>query len=172
MISVFGAKHRINNIDSFLQQLEKIAIENKLIIQVFDADVIYGKNHLLSATEHAQRAFKQKTESTNSLAKEILLYAAGERQIQKAIKKMGIKKTTTKMAFVIINESKITTPQMNGHIKNFLKKLEIQKDDKVLEGDRDTLRRFGLTEDEIKTVQPEQYGDLILEKVALVDIIK
>ena len=50
--------------------------------------------------------------------------------------------------------------------------LNLKRDDKVLEGDVDTLKRFGITEDELSTIPESKYGDLLLEKVALVDIIK
>jgi tRNA threonylcarbamoyladenosine modification (KEOPS) complex Cgi121 subunit len=45
-------------------------------------------------------------------------------------------------------------------------------DDTILEGNRDTLKRFGITDQEIRTLPENKYGDLILEKVAMVDIIK
>jgi tRNA threonylcarbamoyladenosine modification (KEOPS) complex Cgi121 subunit len=57
-------------------------------------------------------------------------------------------------------------------IDELLKKLSLIRDDTILEGDVDTLRRFGLKERQIKTVTKSKYGDLILEKVAMVDIIK
>jgi len=50
--------------------------------------------------------------------------------------------------------------------------LNLEKDDKVLEGDENTLKSFGLNEMELRTVTKAKYGDLILEKVAMVDIIK
>ena len=42
----------------------------------------------------------------------------------------------------------------------------------VLKGDIDTLHRFGISDKELVSVPEEHYGDLILEKIALVDIIK
>jgi hypothetical protein len=43
---------------------------------VFDANVIFGEKHLISAVEHAVRAIDRKTNTTNSLEMEILLYAS------------------------------------------------------------------------------------------------
>jgi ABC-type sugar transport system substrate-binding protein len=37
---------------------------------------------------------------------------------------------------------------------------------KVLEGNQNKLKKFGITENELKTVTKSKYGDLILEKVA------
>ena len=90
-MKIVSAQGTIQDIDSFLQQVLSFSQENKIVIQAFNADVIYGKNHLASAVEHAVRAMKRKTNTTNSLAMEILLYASGERQLKLAIPKMGVK---------------------------------------------------------------------------------
>ncbi len=92
MITVLGTWGAITNVESFVQQLGVFSTQEHVVIQAFDARVIYGEDHVISAVNHAKRAFRQGTNATNTLALEILLYAAGERQIQKAIKKMGVKK--------------------------------------------------------------------------------
>ena len=141
-----------------------------MVIQVVNADFVYGKDHLFSAVEHTIRSFKNRMNSLNSLSLEMLLYASGERQIQKAIEKIGIKKRNRKIAFIFIKENnrKIS----DDEVEHVLSSLNLKRDDKVLEGDVDTLKRFGITEDELSTIPESKYGDLLLEKVALVDIIK
>jgi len=174
MITVVGArgtikdKGTIKDVDSFLQQITSFAQDNNVVIQAFNADVIYGKNHLISAVDHAVRAMERKTNTTNSLAMEILLYAAGERQLKLAIPKMGVKKGNANIAFVVVDDKK----RDEKSIDELLKDLSLERDDKVLEGNEDTLRAFGLNDQAIKTVTKDKYGDLILEKVAMVDIIK
>lgn len=174
MITIIGTYGIIDNIDVFFQQLFLFSKEKNTIIQALDATGVYGKNHLISATIHATRAFEQKTNSTNSLALEILLYAAGERQIQKAIKKIGIKKETQTIAFVILyqHERKTSQRHMKMIIRQLLQKFHLSLDNTVLEGNRSTLKRIGITEREIATIPENKYADLVLEKVALVDIIK
>ncbi|DAC72863.1 MAG TPA: hypothetical protein DSN98_03045 [Thermoplasmata archaeon] len=174
MITIIGTNGTIKNIDEFVQQLLLFSKKENLVLQAFDAAAIYGKDHLISATTHAQRAFEQKTNATNSLALEILLYAAGERQIHKAIKKIGIRKGKQNIAFVIVDElkRKADGKTYDTVIDKLLKEFHLTRDDKVLEGDRDTLSRFGLTDHEIRTMPESKYNDLILEKVAMVDVIK
>ena len=167
MIRIVGAKGIIQDVDNFLKQVLNFAQKNNVVIQVFNADMIYGKNHLISAVEHAVRAMKQSTNTTNTLSMEILLYASGERQLKLAIPKMGVKKGKGNLAFVVTN-SKISDKLIN----EILKHLDLERDDKVLVGDINTLKKFGLNDIEIKTVMKAKYGDLILEKVAMVDIIK
>jgi len=170
MIKIFGAVGEIKNIDTFLNRISDFSKENNFFIQTFDANVIFGKNHILSAVNHAKRAFKCKTNTTNSLEMEILLYTSGERQLKLAIPKMGVKKGKSNVAFVFLSEDNDIIS--NEKINEFLNFLSLKKDNKVLEGDENTLRLFGINDNEIETVKKEKYGNLILEKVAMVDIIK
>ena len=169
MIKIVGAKGNIKDTDVFLKQVMDFSQDHGFVVQVFDADVIFGKKHLVSAFEHAARAFERKKNSTNSLAMEILLYASGERQLKLAIPKVGVQNGKCNIAFVFVKDTKTLD---DSSIQILLKKLSLVRDDTVLEGDADTLRRFGLDERQIKTVTKAKYGDLILEKVAMVDIIK
>jgi KEOPS complex subunit Cgi121 len=165
MTNIIGATGKIKNIDIFLKKISNIAQENNTIIQVFNADLIYGKKHITSAVEHAKRAMIRKTNTTNTIEMEILLYASGDRQLKNAISKMGVKKGNANIAFFIENKS--------DEIEEIiLKELLLKRDDKILKGDINTLKKFGITDDEIATVSKEKYGHIILEKVAMVDIIK
>ena len=167
MIEIVGAKGNIQDIDNFLKEIESFAKNHNIVIQVFDADMIFGKNHLISSVNHAVRSIDRKTNTTNSLEMEILLYSSGERQLKLAIPKMGVKDGETRAAFVFVGDK---VPKQL--IDDFLSLFSLSQDDKLLEGDENTLKKFGINEDEIKTVTKDKYGDLILEKVAMVDIIK
>ncbi|OGS40062.1 MAG: hypothetical protein A3K77_07640 [Euryarchaeota archaeon RBG_13_31_8] len=167
MYKIIGAKGKISNINKFLEKINSFCEKKNIVIQVFNADMIFGNNHLVSAYEHAIRAFEQETNTSNTLAMEILLYASGERQLKLAIPKIGIKKGQVDVAFIFIGD-KIT----DKLIDELLQELSLKRDDEVLEGDIITLKKFGLKESELKTVSKDKYGSLILEKIALVDIIK
>ncbi len=169
MIKIIGAQGKVDDVDKLLRKIKQFADENNLIIQIFNADLIYGKNHLVSAVEHAERAFKTNTNATNSLEMEIMLYASGERQIKLAIPKMGVKMGNSKVAFVIFKDK---GQIHNSTIDNLTKLIAFRRDDSVLEGNKNTIINFGITEEEIDTVSELKYGDLILEKVAMVDVIK
>ncbi len=158
--------------DLFFKQILNLSKKYKIVIQVIDADIVYGKNHLISASQHAVRAFGQKKNSTNSLAMEILLYASGERQIQRAIQKVGIKKGNVNIALVFVDEVQENGKVSDTIVGKILEVLNLTRDDKVLEGDIDTLRKFGITQQELMTVPKNKHRNLILEKVAMVDVIK
>ena len=90
-----------------------------------------------------------------------------------ALRKMGIKKGNGNIAFVFVNDVKAGDSELSDHlVDELLEGFSLVRDDVVLEGDMDTLRKFGINENEIKTVTKAKYGHLILEKVAVVDIIK
>lgn len=172
MIRVIGAKGNIQDIDLFFKQILSLSKEYKIVIQVIDADIVYGKNHLISASQHAVRAFEQKKNSTNSLAIEILLYASGERQIQRAIQKVGIKKGNVNIALVFVDDFQENGKMSDNIVSKILEVLSLIREDKVLEGDIETLRKFGITQQELMTVPKDKHKNLILEKVAMVDVIK
>ena len=169
MYKIIGAKGFIRNIDKFLEKVRVFSEENNVILQVFDADVIYGKKHLISALFHAKRAFEENKNTTNTLEMEILLYAAGERQLKLAIPKIGFKEGEVNIASLFYNENDMDLELI---VEKFLKKFDLKKDNKVLKGDINTLKKFKISDSEIKTVSEDKFGDLILEKIAMVDIIK
>lgn len=174
MILIVGAHGCIEDVESFILQLLSFSKKENIVIQTFDASAIYSPDHLISATQHAKRSFQQGTNTTNSLSLEILLYASGERQIEKALKKIGVKKGQQRIAFVLTEG---LNRKRNVSISEVLKKkllrtLHLQLDEKAICGDKKTLKRFGITEKELSTVPERRYGDLILEKIALVDVKK
>ena len=166
MIEVVGAKGNIQNIDEFLGQVQSFSQKNNVCIQVFNADMIFGKQHIISAIKHAQRSMNDKTNTTHSLEMEILLYASGERQLKLAIPKMGVKKGETKIVLTLVG--KITDRLIDEMLELFL----LKHDDNVIDGNKETLKQFGISQTALETVSKDKYGDLILEKVAMVDIIK
>ena len=167
MLKIIGAKGVISDVDSFLKQIGSFAQKHNLVVQAFNSDVIYGINHLNSAFEHAVRAMDRKTNTTKSLEMEILLYASGERQLKNAIPKMGVKKGKANIA-ILFSDGKISDKM----IEDILNQLALVRNDKVLDGDENTLKNFGITKNEIETVTKDKYGHIILEKVAMLDIIK
>ena len=173
MIKIYGFRGKIQDIEHFLEQTSKIVNVKQIDFQVFDGEMIYGKNHLISAFEHAKRAMKQDENTCNSLAMEILLYASGKRQLKQAIPKMGIKKDSEEIAFIFFNKKIGKKTRFDESLLDSIAEtFSLKRDDKIIEGDINTVRKFGIEKDEIDTVSENEYGDLILERVAMVDLLK
>lgn len=175
LIRIYGFHGEIDNPTDFITTIQTFAQTHTVCLQVMDAAYIYGKNHILSAAGKALRAYNEQRMSTNSLEMETLLYAAGERQITLAIEKIGVKKHTKTIAVVCINleENKTKKNSMvNQALLSFFTTNGWKHDDTVLEGSEKTLEVWGITESEKNTVSKAKYEQLILEKVAHVDILK
>lgn len=77
------------DVDSFLDRLEGIGTEHGVAIQALDARYVAGPAHVELALDLARRAHERGDAIADDPAVEILLYAAGRRQINRALE-MGI----------------------------------------------------------------------------------
>jgi KEOPS complex subunit Cgi121 len=174
MIDIFGfhvnsPKLDKNNLLNLIQQISK---DENVFIQVFNASLIYGKDHIVSAYEHAARAFSQKRAISESMAMEILLYASGEYQIKNALIKLGLNEETKDIALIVCSENDKNIKKLKEILTDLCKKFDLIQDNDVLTGTKNTLEQFGITKEELSAVPENRWFDLVLEKVALVDIKK
>ena len=170
---ILGAVGKLGDVEEVITKVKELSEKYHVNIQLFDADYIYGRDHLESAVMHAERAFCAKTNLAGDPSIEILLYASGERQIKQAIEKLGIKKGMREFGMVVyvpdMNDSRVDPADISAKV---LKDLGAVRDDSKLEGGREVLERFGFTDAEIEGVSESRWGNLILSRVAMVDIIK
>ena len=101
--------------------------------------------------------------SSRSVAMETLLYAAGARQVQDAIRSVGLRQDTTAIGVVLFDSTKVD---------DFIHDMGWGRDDGVLKAGGKSLEHLGISDREAKTVSDRQRADLILEKVALLDVEK
>lgn len=162
-IEIIGCTGKIQSVEKFIKKAKDFIGEEETILQFIDADKVLGKEHIYSAIEHAERAFERGDNISTTKAMEILIYTACEPQITNALAKVGLKDGCEKIAMI-----------MDGGIDShkLLHHLNIKRDDKVLELNDSKLREFGITEEEISVVGKEKIKDLILERVAMVDVKK
>jgi KEOPS complex subunit Cgi121 len=162
MIKIIEGTVFIENKELFLKKIKEISAGKNLAIQAFDADKLAGKDHLIFAVEKALKAFKKGTNVANNLSKEIMLYAAGTRQINRAVK-IGVHDGWNNIAIASVGDlidlsAFEITPgnvlQYSGSKKGAL--MEI----------------FNITEEEILAAGADKTPELVLERVALVDVMK
>jgi tRNA threonylcarbamoyladenosine modification (KEOPS) complex Cgi121 subunit len=163
---------RFSDAEGFLKESRKKTRSN-VEMQLFDANVIASYRHLYFAVLNALQAFRNKTNISKSLAVETMLYASAQRQIQKAIKRCGIKPQTANMATTIIGEKP-------GEIRTLLREISLcvgtEPDETVLEMTEVKLKKikgvFQIKAEEIKSVmrdecQTDAVVNLVVERVAL-----
>jgi KEOPS complex subunit Cgi121 len=163
MIQILEGTVFIENKELFLKKIKEINTGKNIAIQAFDADKLAGKEHLTFAIEKALDSFKKSTNIANDLAKEIMLYAAGTRQINRAVK-IGVHESWNNIALVAVGDmidlsafDEITPRnvlQYTGSKKNALMDI------------------FNITEEEIEAAGADKIPEIVLERVALVDVMK
>jgi KEOPS complex subunit Cgi121 len=75
----------IGDVGSFVDRLSRVGEAHDVTVQAFDARYIVSRTHLERAVELADRAFARGENVARDRGVEILLYAAGRRQIDAAL---------------------------------------------------------------------------------------
>ena len=161
MLEVWSVKTVQGSAQALLESIKAEAAAANVDMLVLKADRIFGADHLKSALYHAKKAIDEKRNASDSLAMETLLYASGERQLSTAIKKMSIDHNTTEVVI-----AKLT----DGEFRPRTSWSTLPATPDVV--DREALVSFGVSNDEMATLNPGKVTDLVLEKVASVDILK
>jgi len=157
---------KIGNVNTFL---ERFRMENKEVpIQFFDSKMIAGYQHLYFGGLNALRAFKKKINISNNIAVESLLYASAQRQINKAVKMLGIKQDSSEIAVLIIARN---SREKDNYVCLVSKIIPGVRDDKVLELTANKCRSikimFNISDLEFEAKLKKQG----LEKEALIDLV-
>jgi KEOPS complex subunit Cgi121 len=159
-IDVVGARGRVDDPEVLIETLRSIDGGEAAAL---DADMICGRDHLYSAAMHALRAFGRGDNVASTLAVETVLFASGERQISKALKKVSLHPGDERVALVFFEVDDVPA---------VLKALDLVRDDGVLAPSREKAVRFGITEAELEAVPPSKYQELVLERVAFTGLPK
>ncbi|RZV11955.1 KEOPS complex subunit Cgi121 [Natrinema hispanicum] len=94
----------IDDIDSFVADLGDFGDRHGVTIQAFDARYVADRRHLEQAVEFADRAIDRGENVARDRAVEILLYAAGRRQIDRALA-MGVDDGETQAVVLVDGDS-------------------------------------------------------------------
>ncbi|HJH27195.1 MAG TPA: KEOPS complex component [Methanophagales archaeon] len=185
---LIAGKVRVSNVDDFLAVLKTIAHKYDVTIQAMNAELIAGEEHIKSAVKKALRAVGRNRNITNDLSLEILLYAAGRRQIERALA-MGVSESegesAKNVAIVIVDAYAYTSASRGknldmvaeevkreiGMIEEPVQELELGLEHN--EDKKEKLKRFfEISDDELKAVGESKLKQLVLERVAMLDVLK
>lgn len=124
-------------------------------VVLFDPSVVCGKDHIASAVIHADRAFAEGRNRAKTLLTEIVLYAACERQIGRALAKMR-PRGNAMVAAVLDIEGDLA-----------LSDLGAERDDSLCDPSAEKASNLGA--EMFDGISPEE---AVLEQVAMVDLMK
>jgi KEOPS complex subunit Cgi121 len=75
----------IDDVDGFVRRLGEVGADHGVTVQAFDARYVVSRRHLERAVELADRAIDRGENVARDRGVEIMLYAAGRRQIDRAL---------------------------------------------------------------------------------------
>jgi KEOPS complex subunit Cgi121 len=158
----------IQKVPEFLKELASISSSHNTIVQAMDADKVAGEKHITFAVEKALRAMESGSNVARDTGVEIMRYASGKRQIEEAFS-MGVREGDMNVVFVVLGE-----PDYVDITIQDLKELVNEKP--VIhhsESKNETLAsQFSITSQEMEAAGKDSIPLLVLERVALVDILK
>ncbi|MEF8801036.1 MAG: KEOPS complex subunit Cgi121 [Halolamina sp.] len=158
----------VEDLDSLLATLDDIAEETGATVQAFDADYVVSAAHLQRAVERADRAIARGENVARDRAVEILCYAAGRRQINRALE-MGV--TEGENRVVVLVDSAAGDETAEEEAIATLRE-HVEEADMLGAYDEPTVRAFfDVTQAELAAVEGT-LADVVLERVALLDVEK
>ena len=147
----------------FVDDLLESEESSKANILALRADMVFGMAHLRSALYHARKAQAEGRNASDSLPMETLLYASGERQLGAAIDKMTVTDETERIVVASLNGGAIRSADSRSWTTL------PDTDDSASTG---RLMAFGISKQELDTCGRTRPEEIVLERVAAVDILK
>ncbi len=146
----------------FLSALRALGAQHNCVIQALDADLVVSERHLVFATRKALNAFGCGRNIAKDLGVEILRYASGERQIERALA-IGVSESTERVALVMTttgggwpDASELSALVAPDGLGCSFKSAAVRE-------------TFNISSEEIEAVGEARIPDLVLERVALVE---
>lgn len=158
------------DIDEFLSLIRSKA--GSCHIQVLDASLVAGFEHLYFAVLNALKSFEAGLNISRSLAVEVLLFASGQDQIRRAIEILGVKPSSCNVALIIVADNHGEAVSALNNISDFLGG---ERDQSVIELTEEKIstivRKFNISEAELEASMRGSLKDalksVIIERAAL-----
>jgi KEOPS complex subunit Cgi121 len=157
----------IDEPDSYLGKVRQIGNRFGVHIVLFNAEMMAGMSHVCSALKHAFRAFDRGTAISNSPEMEALLYASGTRQCRSGLR-FGIHPGKNRVYLCIC-------PENRKALEDLLKDgIIVHEDWNILSPEKvkRLTDQFGITQEELEVSGRDRITDLILERVALLEVYR
>ena len=171
----------IDDLDAFLADLDGIAAETGAVVQAFDADLVVSATQLREAARLAARAIARGEAVARDPAVEVLLYAAGRRQIDRALE-LGVSEGERAAVVLVadfggVPDAGRSTADLGGAVEA-VRNLAVDSaevpDADALDAafDAERVREFyGVTDRELAATNGD-LADVVRERAALLDVEK
>jgi Uncharacterized conserved protein len=136
-------------------------------IVCLDAERMAGRRHVEAAVRHAIRAYEGGTAIADSLEMEVLLYAGGTRQTSIG-RTFGMRPDTRRLYLCFIPASKQAVVEMEPWVRYTEDWDECLDEEKI----HALALLFGITREECEAAGRDRIQDLVIERVALLDVYK
>lgn len=171
-----GDGERFADVDAFLDRLTEIGSEHGVAVQAFDGKLIAGRAHLETAVKHANRSVARDEAIAEDRAVEVLCYAAGTRQIDRALA-LGVDPGVHPVV-IVVDDGQLgvradNQPPSGDEAGADRAVRELVADSETLEErDEEAIReQFEVTAAERRAVDVD-LETLVCERVALLDVEK
>jgi KEOPS complex subunit Cgi121 len=161
------AVFRVSGCSGFLTRLRAIGRDRRTRIICLNADLMAGRAHVEAALERALRAVRAGTAISSSLEMEALLFASGNRQCSIA-ERFGIHEGENR-AYVCL------CPPADGTFGDLAAIMEfVDEDWEILPEEKQgrLAEAFGITPEELAAAGPGRFQELVLERVALLEVYR
>lgn len=178
---ILAGRADVEDVDQFVSWLRDVGDANDCAVQAFDARFVADEAHLTAAVRKARRAFDRGENVARDESVEVLLYAAGRRQIDQAIE-MGVPAGDDVPMVVVVAADGGSTGDGPGAGETSSTESAAEEavmgrltvDESVLGGGRDEERIrsfFEIGQAELDAAATDLSG-LVRERVALLDVEK
>ncbi|QLG49738.1 KEOPS complex subunit Cgi121 [Natrinema halophilum] len=159
----------IDDLDSFVATIGGIGDRHGVTVQAFDARYVADRRHLERATELADRAIERSENIARDRAVEILLYAAGRRQIDQALE-MGVRVGDIRAVVLVDGD----TDEDEESALEAIEALDacVEREATLEPEDTETLCGFFHITDSERAATDAPLSALVRERVALLEVEK
>jgi KEOPS complex subunit Cgi121 len=167
ILLLFG-KPAIKDKKQFLLAVKNLEAKTGCLALVIDADIVVSEKHIYFAVEKAMQAFSEGKNIAKDVGMEILRYACGERQIERALSK-GFTDSTERIALILMaNQS----ADWHWPEPSELSEVIITDGNGCKFKPEGVRVVFNITPEELEAVTEAKLPDLVLERVALTETFR
>jgi len=151
------------SVDSALARVEEIRETTGVTVQLFDARYVVDREHIQRAVTLADRERERGEAIARDPAVEILLYAAGRRQIDRALR-MGLSEGTCPVVAVVVGDDETAAAERVREFLDPAETLGAFDEERVVEFFGVTARERRATAGTLEDIVHERVALLVVER--------